>query len=137
MDAARSPLKGPPGGLECLMGDEALEPVFIAPGRRGTSKKLPGWSDPLVCIDRLDELLDVFLRSWWPVLNCTSRGDDGWDTRLGEQVGCCVYRSGDAGLFDPLFADSALLSGIGRTGLESSDGVGELTTGDMLGRGLF
>jgi hypothetical protein len=47
-----------------------------------------------------------------------------------------VYRSGDAGLFDP-FADSALFSGMGNTGLESNDGVGELTTGDMLGSGLF
>jgi hypothetical protein len=120
-----------------LIGDEALELAFIAPGRRGTSKKLPGWSDPLVCIERLDELLDVFLRSWWPVLNCTSSGDDGWDTRFGEQVGCAVWRSGEDGLFDPLFADIARLRGIGNTGLESRDGVGELTAGDMLGRGLF
>jgi hypothetical protein len=42
MDAARSLDSGPPGGLACLIGDEALELVFIEPGSRGISKKLPG-----------------------------------------------------------------------------------------------
>jgi hypothetical protein len=112
------------------MGDGALELGFKA-GIRGASKKLPGCKDPVVCCDKLDELLEVFLRSCpWPVLNCTSSGEEGCDTRLGDGVGC-VFNSGDAGRFVPIVDEKALFIGIAIAGLDSRDGAGDAIVGEV------
>ena len=78
--------------------------------------------------DRVEELLDVFLRSWCcPVLNCTSNGDDGCDPRLGEEVAPLI--DGEDGRPVPL-VESARFNGAGNIGLDSKDGDGEDTPGD-------
>ena len=77
----------------------------------------------------MDELLDVFRRSWCcPVLNCTSKGDDGCDPRLGDEAGPLI--DGDDGLPVALLVDSVRFSGPGIKGLFSNDGEGEVTEGD-------
>lgn len=62
-ETALSVVSGFPGDLASLIGDEALELDFKVTGSLGASKKLPGWSEPDVCTDRLEELLEVLRRS--------------------------------------------------------------------------
>ena len=56
-------------------------------GTRGTSKYVPGGiATPDDC-DKL-ELLEALRRlsAPWPATNETRRGDEGWETRLGEAL---------------------------------------------------
>ena len=50
--------------------------------------------------------------------------------RLGEQVVWLLYSKGEDGRLLPLLVDNVLLRGIGIAGLDSSDGAGEVITGD-------
>ena len=65
--------------LALLIGEGAADGALNVTGKRGAcSKKLPGCKELLVCWDRLEEALDVFLRSWFgPALKETRSGDDG------------------------------------------------------------
>jgi len=106
------------------------------PDVREASNELPGCSDDglLVECDNVDELLDVFLRSWCcPVLNCTSNGEEGWEPRLGEE--CGPLMDGDDGRPGALFVDSVRLRGPGIIGLFSRDGEVDVTLGDWTGGG--
>jgi hypothetical protein len=111
----------------------------LKPDRRDASKKLPGWSEEglLKEWDNVDELLDVFRRSWlWPVLNCTSRGDDGCELRLGEEP--VPLMDGEAGRPPARLVESVRFNGPGTIGLVSSDGDGDVTVGEWIaGPGLF
>ena len=101
------------------------------PDKREGSKKLPGWREEglLVEWDKVDELLDVFRRSWCcPVLNWTSNGEDGCDPRLGEEAG--PLTEGEEGLPVVRFVDNVRLRGPGIMGLCSNEGDGEVTEGD-------
>lgn len=55
---------------------------------RGTSKKLPGAREFPDWCDKLEELLDVLRRpsAFWPATNETSRGEDGWEALLGDEL---------------------------------------------------
>ena len=70
--------------LALLIGDGTVEATLVLIGRRGAcSKKFPGCRDVLLgCCERLD----VLRRSWFcPALNCTRRGDEGFDPLLGDE----------------------------------------------------
>lgn len=118
--------------MASLMGEDAVEVAFRFAIILGPSKKLPGWRDPLLWCDRLEAPLDALRRSWLcPALNCTRRGDDGWETLLGEALGW-VNSRGEDGLLAFFAADMVLFSGMGMMGLDSKDGDGDMTAGDEL-----
>jgi len=67
------------GDLADLMGDDAVDADLKTVDSRGISARVPGSSTGAKAIDddSVEEVLDVFLRSWCdPVLNWTS-GDEG------------------------------------------------------------
>lgn len=118
------------GVFDSLIG-EIASGDGLKPDKRDGSKKLPGCSEEglLVECERVEELLDVLRRSWcWPVLNCTSSGEDGCDPRLGEEAGPLI--DGDDGRPGARFVDRVRLSGPGSMGLFSNDGDGDVTLGD-------
>jgi hypothetical protein len=67
------------GDLADRMGDDAVDADLKTVDSRGMSARLPGGSTGARAMDddKVEEVLDVFLRSWCdPVLNWTS-GDEG------------------------------------------------------------
>ncbi len=96
-------------------------------GTRGTSKKAPGCRQSDGC-DRLEALLEAFRRPSvpWPATNETSRGDDGCDTRLGDELGW-LWPEGDCGRCEAFAVDMALCSGMDKIGLPSSCAPGDVT----------
>jgi hypothetical protein len=104
------------------------------PSGDGRRPDMPGCSDEglLVECDNVDELLDVFRRSWCcPVLNCTSSGEEGCEPRLGEE--CGPLTEGDDGRPVGLFVDNVRLREPGSIGLFSNDGEGDVMFGDWRG----
>jgi len=86
------------------------------------SKKPPGFKELLPCEDP-----EVFLLSCWLVENCTNKGEDGWEGRLGEEL-LVPKLEGEPGLW-PLLMDKARFTGMGIMGLPSREGAGEPTAG--------
>ena len=81
------------GTPRALAGEEEGAATVVAAfcrlgGTRGTSWKLPGWSDWLDDCDRLEELLDAFRRLSlpWPATKETRSGDDGCEALLGDEL---------------------------------------------------
>ena len=86
-------------------------------------------------------MLEVLRRPspFWPATNETSRGEDGCEALLGDELDW-LNPEGDEGRLEALALDSVRCIGIGSIGLPSSVGWGELTlvadTG-VLGGGLL
>ena len=64
------------------------------------------------------------------MLNCTSRGDDGCEARLGEEAGPLI--DGDAGLPPDLLVDRVRFSCPGSIGLVSWEGDGDVIVGEWI-----
>jgi hypothetical protein len=112
-----------------LTGDEAIVVAAFCKlgGTLGTSSECGCNGAEADWWDRLDELLDAFRRpsAPCPATNETSRGDEGWDTRLGDEFEW-LYPDGDCGLFPALAFEIVRCRCVDKTGLPSRDGAGEV-----------
>ena len=117
-----------------LTGDET--PTVVAAfcrlgGTRGISIKLfPGWRLPPDVLAGGSKLMpfETLRRPSGAAWNETSKGDEGCETRLGEEF-AWLNPDGDCGRWDALALDNVRwicgFVGVGSTGLPSSTGLGD------------
>jgi hypothetical protein len=121
------------------LADDGLTVIVVAAfcrlgGTRGTSKKFPGCNEFPEGCEMLEDVLDVFrlLSGPGPATKETSKGDDGCEARLGDEL-AWLTPDGDCGLWDALAFESVLWTGFAIEGLPSRDPDGDVKLAKPLG----